>query len=332
MPSRRPQPQNEPPARPQTVRPAATRPFDGEDPNALVPAADPIVQAAYARSTNGLPILSASATGFLPMPPMGEESPSDALVIRREAKDARVVSFRAEGVHWKAGFAPEPALTPLGQHLAGAPFPAGELKAGTGFSIRRTDTALEAVLRDILPGTLKAAEASRFGKARAPLGVYVYYLPHGTGAAVGACVVYDVGPGARAHLVYLQTDVKRADQRVLLELEQTFRAALAMRGAARPARAEAFDFWGEIRQASLEFEAELRASPLLKRTEEAGREWRAARARAEYGLDRALRGALGGIGNGLAFVLVSLPQRLVAGLVRGASGIAVGLLRATRPR
>lgn len=331
MPSPRSQASNEPPGRPQPVRPTATRPFDGEDPNALVPASDPIVQAAYARSTHGLPALGPAPTGFLPMP-VGGESPSDALVIRREAKDARVVSFRAEGVHWKAGFAPEPALTPLGQHLAGAPFPAAELRHGNGFLMRRTDAALEAVLRDILPGSLKAAEASRFGKARSVLGVFVYYLPHGTGAAVGACVVYDIAPGARAHLTYLQTDVKRADQRVLVELEQTFKAALSMRGAGRQARSEAFDFWGELRQASLEFEAELRASPLMRRSEEAGREFRAARARAERGLDRALRGALGGVGSGLDVVLVRMPQRLIAGLARGLSALAVGLLRASRGR
>jgi hypothetical protein len=299
---------------PEAVKPGQTQPFDPEDFNALIPAADPVVQAAYGR------------TGTLPVRPiMNRDGGTDALVIQKVAKQTRVLNFRVEGIHWRAGFAPEVGQTPLGQFHQDPHPPQREVQTGTGFVLRPVEPELELVLRDIVPPNLLKLEEDMFARQRQLAGAYLYFIPHATGAVAGMVAWYVQGQDTRAHLLYIQTEIKRADPRILDEMHKTFRASLVARAqvgnAPRP-----FDFWAEVRDATAQVESTLRNSSIGRG--EVSRRVNDAREQAEDKLYRNISGGLGRLGSLGRTLFVRVPQVALAGSVKILSRGAVVVIRA----
>lgn len=300
---------------PERVRPGQTHPLESVDADGLLPAADPVVKAGYGRS------------GTLPTRPlMNRNGDTDALVIQRGARHTRVLNFEAEGVHWRAGFAPEAVQTPIGQYLPSPLPPENELQTGNGFVLRPVDAALEPVLRDMLPARLVALEEELFGYKRDVGSAYLYFIPQPTGATVGLIAWYLAGPSSKAHLVYLQTDVRKADTRLLDEMLKTFRASLAARHEPGASLRD-FDFWRELREASVMVESTLRNSSIAKNSAEVKQRVSAARDRAESNLYQGLTGGLSLLSAGVTFLIVQLPQMAIAGAVRGGSRLIVRVVQ-----
>ncbi|HEY9722531.1 MAG TPA: hypothetical protein V6D47_10970 [Oscillatoriaceae cyanobacterium] len=302
---------------PERVRPGQTHPLESSDIDGLLPAADPVVKAGYGRS------------GTLPTRPLlnREGDGTDALVIQRGTRHTRVLNFEAEGVHWRAGFAHEPVQTPIGQYLPSPLPPETELQPGNGFVLRPVENALEVVLRDMLPRRLGALEEEMFGHKRDLGHTYLYFIPQPSGATVGMIAWYLAGPSSKAHLVYLQTDVRKADTRLLDEMLKTFRASLAARQEPG-ASLRSFDFWAELREASVMVESTLRNSSIARNSAEVKQRVSAARDRAESRLYQGLTGSIEVAGVALAFLAVRVPQMAIAGLVRGGSRAIVWAVKA----
>jgi hypothetical protein len=285
-----------------------------EDVNALIPAADPVVQAAYKR------------TGMLPVRPIMNrgDSGSDALVIQKGAKQTRVLNFTVEGIHWRAGFSPEVAHTPLGQFVQDQLPPEHEVLTGTGFVLRPIEAELEAVLRDIVPAPLLKLEDEMFSNKR-QLGVaYLYFIPHSSGATAGIVAWYVLTGNTRAHLLYLQTEIKRADVRILDEMLKTFRASLVARHSSDPAP-RAFDFWGELAEAGERVEESYRNSALGRG--EVGQRVTDVREHAEERLYNNLNSGFGRLGVWAKTLFVRVPQLVIAGTIRLLSRGAVVVIR-----
>lgn len=303
---------------PETVRPGPpTRPLTDEDWNTLVPAADAVVKSAYGR------------TGLLPVRPLMNRGDvaADALLIQKSAKQARVLNFVVEHIHWRAGFAPEIGQTPLNQYVDAIVPPDHPMHAGTGFELRPATGDYERVLRDIIPPALLRLEEEMFGRGRELAAFYLYYIPHGAGATAGALAWYHATPTGKSHLVYLQTEIKRADPRILDEMEKTFSASLVAVRSNGPIP-RPFDFWEEIREARAEVQSTLRNSTFSRNAGGVRQLVSSARDQAENslanGLNRTFDGAFG-----LARVaFVRLPQFAVATVLRGVSTAAVATIRA----
>ncbi|MDB5101560.1 MAG: hypothetical protein JWM80_5981 [Cyanobacteria bacterium RYN_339] len=301
---------------PENVKPGPTNlPYDPENINVLIPAADTVVQAGYGR------------TGMLPVRPVMNrgDGGTDALVIQKVAKQTRVLNFRVEGIHWRAGFAPEVGQTPLAQYYQDAKPPAREVQTGTGFVLRPVEPELEAVLRDIIPPNLLKLEEDMFGRKRSLGGAYLYFIPHAGGAAAGMVAWYIQAPDMRAHLVYIQTEIKKADPRILDEMHKTFRASLVARdqvgSTPRP-----FDFWTELRDATEQVESTLRQSSLGNG--EVAKRVSDAREVAEDKLFRNINSGLGRLAKLGHTVFVRVPQLALAGSVKVLSRGAVVVIRA----
>lgn len=291
-----------------------TRPLNTQDADALVPAADAIVKSAYGR------------TGALPVRPLMDRGEADALVIQKAAKESRVLNFSVDGVHWRAGFAPEIGQTPVGRHLPNSPLPTGPLKDPTGFEIRPAPTPHERVLRDIIPAMLLQEEERMFGRGREISAFYMYYIPHGSSAIAGACAWYKEIPTGKAHCLYLQTEVKRADPRILDEMAKTF-AASAVMVAERGEPRKAFDFWNELQDARSEVQATLKDSAITRNADVVKQRVNKARNQAEDRLYNALMGALEAVSNVFRTVFVVIPLWVLATGLRTGSGIIVRLIR-----
>lgn len=301
---------------PEVVKPGQpTRPLQDDDWNALVPAADPIVQAAYGR------------TGHLPVRPVMNrgEGAADALVIQRAAKQARVLAFEVEGIRWRAGFAPEIAQTPLNQYLRVTVPPEQEFQAGNGFILRPVDGALDGVLRDIVPPPLLALAAEMFGRFRELGRTYLYFIPLADGATVGIVSWYLDMVGGKAHLLYLQTEVKRADPRILDEMLKTFRASLVSLQQEGPV-SRPFDFWEEVQDATSQVETSLRNSAFGRNSGGVKGLVADARKSAENSLYRNITNAFVRAGDLARILFVRLPQLLLAGTVRIGSRLVVGII------
>lgn len=294
---------------PEPVRPGQTRPLNPDE-EALVPAADPIVQAAYKR------------TGTSQIRPlMDREGQTDALVIQKTAKQVRVINYDVVGVHWRAGFAPEVGQTPLSQYVPANVPPDKEMQAGNGFILRPVETHLEDVLRELIPANFLQLEEEMFGRLRELGGVYMYFIPQPKGALVGIVCWYLTGPAAKTHLLYLQTEVQKADARILDEMHKSFKASHAARTSHGPAP-RPLDFWQEIQLATTQVEATIKNSSFSKNSAEVKDKVRAARFQAESTMHRSLDSGLARLASGLRFTFIQLPQILLAGLVRaGAAGI-----------
>ncbi len=302
---------------PEQVRPGPpTRPLTDDDWNTLVPAADAIVKSAYGR------------TGMLPVRPLMSRGDvaADALLIQKSAKQARVLNFVVEGIHWRAGFAPEIGQTPLSQYVDAIVPPEHPLQSGTGFELRPHPTEFERVLRDIIPPALLRLEEDMFGRGAELAAFYLYYIPHGSGAMAGAFAWYLATPTGKSHVIYLQTEVKRADPRILDEMEKTFSASLvAVRANGTIPRP--FDFWEEVRDATAEVQSTLRNSSFGRNAGGMRQVVSSARNQAEDSLANGISrtfARLGGVGR-IAFV--RLPQFALATVLRGVSGVAIATIR-----
>lgn len=289
---------------PATVKPEPPpQPFDPGDTNALIPAADTVVKAAYGR------------TGMLPVRPVMNrgDGGTDALVIQKGAKQTRVLNFRVEGIHWRAGFAPEVGQTPLGQYVQDLIPPDREIQTGTGFVFRPVEADLESVLRDIVPISLLKLEEEMFGRTRELGRAYLYYIPHANGATAGMVAWYTLHPLGKAHLVYLQTEIKRADVRILDEMYKTFKASFVARGQA-PSTTRPVSFWQELADATTTVEVTLRQSALGRG--EVKQRVMDARNQVEDKLYHGINKNLGRVGDLGLKVFVELPQVALARVVR----------------
>lgn len=302
---------------PETVRPGRTRPLTPEDVNDLVPAADPIVKAAYGR------------TGALPVRPVmnrGDQA-ADALVIQKGAKQTRVLNFEVEGVHWRAGFAPDVTATPVHQYLPSPIPPDRELAPGNGFILRPVEPQLEQVLRDLVPAKLLQVGEVMYGVQRELAGMCLYYIPQPTGATVGILAWYLPAPLGKPHLLYLQTDIRRAEPRVVEDMHKTFRASLVARETQGPTN-RPFDFWQELQLATSQVEATLKNSSLAKSSADMRGRVSAARDSAENRLYMGLNGAFSSMGELAAFFFIQLPQVAMANSIRGVSRFIIAIIHA----
>lgn len=293
---------------PEAVRPGKTRPLTPEEANDLVPAADSIVKAAYGR------------TGALPIRPImnrGDQA-ADALVIQKGAKQTRVLSFEVEGVHWRAGFAPDVSATPLNQYMPSPLPPDREVATGNGFMMRPVELELETVLRDLVPGKLLQVGEQMYGPMRELAGVYLYFIPQPTGASVGVLAWYLPSPMGKPHLLYLQTDIKKGDPRVLEDMHKTFKASLVARQQQGPSH-RPFDFWQELQMATSQVDATLKNSNLVRSSAAMKGRVSAARQQAESQIFHGLNNGIVSIGTVFEVLFVKLPQVAMARLIRGVS-------------
>ncbi len=303
---------------PELVRPSSeTRQLTDDDWNTLVPASDAVVNSAYGR------------TGVLPVRPLMNRGDlaADALVIQKGAKEARVLNFQVEGIHWRAGFAPEVGQTPLNQYVDGRIPPQVPIHAGNGFIMRPATPDFDRVLRDIIPPALLRLEEEMFGRGREIGGFYLYFIQHAAGALAGAVAWYVPTATGKTPLLYLQTEVKRADARILDEMEETFNASLVATKSHGPV-ARPFDFWEEVRDATAEVQASLKQSSFGRNAGGVREILGGARTQAENTLQTGLSGVFEKIGRYGQVAFVRMPQFVVATVLRGVSHAAVRLIRA----
>ncbi|MEB3330015.1 MAG: hypothetical protein VKQ33_12350 [Candidatus Sericytochromatia bacterium] len=312
------------------VRPGPpTRPLEPGDLDGLVPAADGVVTSAYGR------------TGVLPVRPMMQrgDGQTDALVIQRATREARVLNFTVDAIQWRAGFAPELGQTPVGRHVRVLEPPRAAVQDPTGFELRPGPVEHEQVLRDIIPRPLLQQEAIMFGQGQAAAAFYLYYIPSGKTAVAGACVAYAASPLGRAHVLYLQTEIKKADPRILDEMAKTF-AASAVALAAQAPGAPPFDFWRELREAQAEVRQTLQTSALGRNAGAVKERVSQAREQAEDRLYNVLMRTFDQLGAWARALVVGLPLRVIAALVRLATaafvrlvqGVDQGVTRLSGPR
>jgi hypothetical protein len=300
---------------PETVRLAKTRPLNPDDVNELVPAADNIVKAAYGR------------TGALPVRPVmnrGDQA-ADALVIQKGAKQTRVLNFEVEGVHWRAGFAPDISVTPLNQNMPSPLPPDREVTTGNGFVMRPVEAPLEAVLRDLVPAKLLAVGEQMYGPQRELAGMYLYYIPQPVGASVGILAWFLPATMGGPHLLYLQTEIKKAQPRVIDDMHKTFKASLVARQSQGPTPKH-FDFWQELQLATTQVEATLKNSSLARSSADMKGRVSAARNQAESTLYNGVNAGINSISGLASFVFVQLPQILLANLIRGVSRAIIAVI------
>jgi hypothetical protein len=303
---------------PEAVRPTApTRPLVSEEWGDLVPAADSVVASAYGRSSNA------------PTRPLLNRDPAaaDALHIQRSAKAARVLNFVVEGIHWRAGFAPEVGMTPLNQYVPGPIPPPGPINHVTGFVLRPASIDYDRVLRDIVPPALLKLEDDMFGRGRELIGFFLYFLPHSGGATAGAIAWYGESPTGKPHLVYLQTEVKRADPRILDEIEKTFSASLMAVKHQGPI-ARPFDFWNELRDATAEVQSTLRNSTFSRSAGEMRLVVGHARGQAEDRLAGGIEHAMAKAYEWGELAFVRVPQFVVAAALKRGSQLMVKAIQA----
>jgi hypothetical protein len=299
---------------PETVRPGATRPLATHELSEMVPAADPVVRSAYAR------------TGSMPDRPSLAQGRNDALTIQKGTRLTRVLSFEVEGVHWKAGFAPDIRQTPLGQYVPVEIPPENEVLSGNGFVLRPVENDLESVLRELMPAKLLAAGEAIFGPRHDLSHIYLYYIPQAKGATIGILAWYLAAVHAKAHMIYLQTDIKQGDVRVLHEMHKTFRASLIAKGPAG-SKSQPFEFWRELHLASTELEATFKGSTLAKNSAAMRSAVSTARQTAESGLYQGLIAGFAELGKLMRFIFIKAPQMLLVGLILGISRLLGGLVK-----
>jgi hypothetical protein len=300
-----------------TLRPGPpTRPLDPEELDGLVPAADGIVTSAYGR------------TGVLPVRPLMQrgDGQTDALVIQRATREARVLNFTVDTIQWRAGFAPELGQTPVGRHVKVLDPPPGASTDPTGFELRPGPTEHERVLRDIVPRPLLQQEEVMFGSGQAVTAFYLYYIPNGKTAVAGACVAYAASPLGKAHVLYLQTEIKKADPRILDEMAKTF-AASAVALAAQAPGARPFDFWRELQEAQAEVRQTLQTSALGRNAGAVKERVSLAREAAEDRLYNVLIRTFDQVSTWVQALVIGLPLRLLAGAVRLGTATFVRLVR-----
>lgn len=303
---------------PETVKPTSvTRHLTDDDWNTLVPASDAIVNSAYGR------------TGILPVRPLMSRGDvaADSLVIQKSAKQARVLNFVVENIHWRGGFAPEIGQTPLNQYIDGVAPPEVAVQGANGFVMRPASPEFDRVLRDIVPPALLRLEDEMFGRGREIGGFYLYFIPHATGAAAGAIAWYAPSATGKQHLLYLQTEVKRADARILDEMEKTFNASLVAVRSHGPIP-RPFDFWEEIRDATAEVQASIKQSTWGRNAGGVREILDGARSQAENTLQHRLTGVYNRVARFTQVAFVRLPQFAVATMLRGISQAAVKIIQA----
>ncbi len=199
---------------------------------------DSVVQAAYNRTSRHTTFLGPVGRG-------GVDEGTDALMLRKVAKRSRSLTFTVQGILWRAGFAPDMTQTPLGQ---GSPFRKildTETVAPSGAILRPVDFSYEMVFRELIPRPLLEQCDQMYGMVRRIERIAFYYFPAGEGATAGVIAQYAEQPASRAHVLYLQTNIKNASPTVLDQIQRTFQAAVP-RAIEAAKEATPGDFWQEL--------------------------------------------------------------------------------------
>ncbi|MEB3236086.1 MAG: hypothetical protein VKO64_00480 [Candidatus Sericytochromatia bacterium] len=312
------QPQG-PPAQgvPQRVQPQQlTRPINPDNVgDARIGPGDSVVQAAYARTQAGTSDLM---PGPRTPPEIGDRT--DALMLRKTAKWARSITFTVQGITWRAGFAPDLVMTPVGQATPFRQLAEQEAHAPTGAILRPVGLDHELVFRALVPPHLLEQAAQMFGEPPRLERIALYYFPSGEGATAGIVASYGLQATSRPHVLYLQTSIRQPSPTVLDQIAKTFEAAIprAREAAARPATGT---FGEELGKAMTRVEASLRNSGMARRA-------RAARVGAWQWSQLAGQGVDQAVGAFDRMVLAimglgRLPARLGIGIVRALSGALV---------
>lgn len=312
------QPQG-PPAQglPQRVQPQQlTRPIKPDEVgDARIGPGDSVVQAAYARTTAGTSDLMPG-----PRTPPEAGDRTDALMLRKTAKWARSLTFSVQGITWRAGFAPDLIMTPVGQATPFRQLADQEAQAPTGAILRPVGRDHELVFRALVPPHLLEQAAQMFGAPPRLERIALYYFPSGEGATAGIVASYGQQATSRPHVLYLQTSIRQPSPSVLDQIARTFEAAIprAREAAARPATGT---FTEELGKAMTRVEASLRNSDMARRA-------RAARVGAWQWSQMAGQGVDQAVGafDRMVLALMGLgrvPARWAISAIRAISGVLV---------
>ncbi|MEB3298085.1 MAG: hypothetical protein VKO21_01185 [Candidatus Sericytochromatia bacterium] len=302
---------------PQRVQPQQlTRPISPDDVgDARIGPGDSVVQAAYARTQAGTSDL---LPGPRAVPDIGDRT--DALMLRKTAKWSRSLSFSVQGITWRAGFAPDLVMTPVGQSTPFRQLADQEAEAPTGAILRPVGLDHELVFRALVPPHLIEQAEQMFGSPPRIERIALYYFPTGEGATAGIVASYGDQVTSRAHVLYLQTNIRQASPSVLEQIARTFEAAIprAREAAARPATGTLTEEW---ERAMNRIDSSLKNSRLARQAKAARTgawqwgQW------AGQGLDQAV-GAFDRMLLGL-MALGRMPSRLFIGVLRVISGAIV---------
>lgn len=243
---------------PQRVVPQnMTRPIDPDEVYDMqLGPGDSVVQAAYNRTSRHTTFLGPATA----RPGVAEDG-TDALMLRKVAKRSRSLTFTVQGILWRAGFAPDLAQTPLGQ---GSPFRRildTETVAPSGAILRPVDFSYEMVFRELIPRPLLEQCDQMYGMVRRLERIAFYYFPAGEGATAGVVALYAEQPASRAHVLYLQTNIKNASPTVLDQIQKTFQAAVP-RAMEAAKEATPGDFWQELDRSMYQVTATFKNSVL----------------------------------------------------------------------
>ncbi len=309
---------------PQRVVPQRrTTPFDPDEIYDMkLGPGDSAVQAAYARTGKG--------TTFLAPPPAlratGPQTESnDALMIARRARRARSLTFTVQGIMWRAGFAPDMAQTPVGQSTPFRRLSETEISSPSGAILRPCDAAFEMVFRELIPRPLIEQADQMFGMIRKLERISLYYFPTGEGATAGIMAQYAQQTASRAHVLYLQTNIRQAVPAVLEQIQRTFSAAVprAVEAAKHPA---AGSFWQELDKAAYQLSATFKNSALGGNTRAATTTIKKQAKRAGNGVDKAV--SVVDIVGKFIDDLARWPGKMGVVAVRGVTGVLIKAIQA----
>ncbi len=312
-------PQNPNPLPRRVVPQNLTRPIDPDEVyDMTLGPGDSVVQAAYARTGRGTTFLGPTAG----RPGVADDG-TDALMLRKVAKRSRSLTFIVQGIMWRAGFSPDIAQTPLGQATPFRKILDTETVAPTGGILRPVAHTYELVFRELIPRPLLDQCDQMFGLVRKLERIAFFYFPAGEGATAGVVAQYLEQPASRAHVLYLQTNIKNASPTVLEQIQRTFEAAVP-RAIQAAKEATPGDFWQELDRSLYQVTATLKNSVLGGGTRAATTQLQKSAKQAGHQVERAA-GVIDAVNKGFD-AAAAVPARVGVGVVRGFTRAIVGAI------
>ena len=308
-----------PNALPRRVTPQnVSRPIDPEEVyDMTLGPGDSVVQAAYNRTSRNTTFLSPAAAR------LGEGEGTDALMLRKVAKRSRSLTFTVQGIMWRAGFAPDMSQTPLGQSSPFRRIGETETNAPNGAILRPVPTLFEMVFKELIPRPLLDQCDQMYGMVRKLEGIAFYYFPAGEGATAGAMARYLEQPASRAHVLYLQTNIKNASPTVLDQIQKTFEMAVP-RAQEAAKEATPGDFWHEIDRAAYQVTATFKNSVLGAGTRAATNQLQRGAKQAGTAVDKSAS-VIDAVNRGFD-AAAAVPAKVGVGVVRGFTRAIVGAI------
>lgn len=305
---------------PQRVVPQnMTRPIDPDEIyDMTIGPGDSAVQAAYSRTNR-------STTFLGPIQRQGGEGDrTDALMLRKVAKQSRSLTFTVQGIMWRAGFAPDMSQTPLGQSSPFRRLTDQDTTAPSGAILRPAESQFELVFRELIPRGLLEQCDQMYGPVRKLERLALFYFPAGEGATAGVMASYSDQPASRAHVVYLQTNIKNGSPTVLDQIHKTFSAAVPK--AVEAAKdISAGDFWQELDKSLYQVTATFKKSVMGGGTKAATTSVQRSMEKTGNRVDSAMSG-FGRINKGMD-AAAKVPGRVGVAAVRGMTEAVVGLIQ-----